>query len=187
MKKVFGVILGIVLGLTILWGILFVFDYNCASNMKIPMGYKKDNYYGDIIVCNRIGYRIEMKTNNNEITKMEMYMGKNYLTGSIAVAVNNKDKYKDYEKVSSLSSSRVDTKILVKYDDVLYGKSHSIIDYAGKSSPIGFIDKLIDSEYVPKVNGETNSEEVYNALVFDKTENSMVLLYNDEYILFEKI
>ena len=62
-----------------------------------------------------------------------------------------------------------------------------MIDYVGGNKLIGIIDKLIDYEYVPKLNGETNSNDLVNALVFDKTNNTIVLLYDNEYVLFEKI
>ena len=66
-------------------------------------------------------------------------------------------------------------------------KSNSLIDYAGGSKQIGTIDKVIDSKYVPKLNNETNSKEILNAKVYDETEKSVVLEYNNEYVLFEKI
>lgn len=96
-------------------------------------------------------------------------------------------KYDNYKKISSLSSKTVSTEILVKFDGILYGKSFSVIDYAGGSEPIGTINKLIDSEYVPKLDGETNTKEIFNALVFDKTNNTIVLEYNNNYVLFQKI
>lgn len=96
-------------------------------------------------------------------------------------------KYDNYKKISSLSSKTSSTEILVRFDGILYGKSFSVIDYAGGSEPIGSIDKLIDSEYVPKLDGETNTEEILNALVFDKTNNTIVLKYNNNYVLFQKI
>lgn len=88
----------------------------------------------------------------------------------------------DLEKIDYAS-----TQILVMFDSVLYGKSNSIIDYAGKTNKIGVIDKLINNKYVPKFNNETNTEEIKNAEVYDRTKNSIVLLYNNEFVLFEKI
>lgn len=98
------------------------------------------------------------------------------------------DKYSNYELVKNLKKNEyVSTEILVKFDDVLYGKSYAIIDYAGTTEKIGVIDKLIDNEYVPKLNNETNTEEILNAEVYDKNEDSIVLLYNNEYVLYGKI
>lgn len=98
------------------------------------------------------------------------------------------NKYDDYKPVSSLKKvQHASTEILVQFDGVLYGKSNSIIDYAGGTEKIGIIDKVIDSNYVPKYDGETNREEIKNAEVYDKTDKSIVLLYNNEYVLFEKL
>lgn len=93
----------------------------------------------------------------------------------------------DYKKVSTLSSDKVDVSILVMFNGILYGKSYSIIDYVGESESIGVIDKLIDNEYIPKLNRETNTKDILNAFVFDETDSSIILLYNNQYVLFEKI
>jgi hypothetical protein len=93
----------------------------------------------------------------------------------------------DHKKTSTLNSSNVSTSVLIRFDGILYGKSYFIIDYAGGSSQIGTIDKLIASEYVPKNNSETNTKEILNARIFDKTDNTIVLLYNNVYVLFGKI
>lgn len=105
----------------------------------------------------------------------------------ITTSLNRNKNYDDYEKTSSLSSDNASTEILVKFDGVLYGKSNAMIDYAGGSESIGVIDQLIDQEYVPKLDGETNQQEILNALVFNKTDYTIVLQYNNEYVLFEKI
>lgn len=102
--------------------------------------------------------------------------------------INQYDKYSEYEKTYTLSSDRVDTEKLVKYNGNLYGKSYAIIDYApNPEGPIGIIDKLIDSQYIPKYDGETNVEEFLNAKVDSIGETSIVLNYNNTYELFEKI
>jgi len=75
--------------------------------------------------------------------------------------------------------------ILVKYNGVLYKKSNSIIDYAGGSNPIGKIEKLTNT--TPKLNGETNNKEILNALVYEQSDKSLILLYNNEYVYFEKV
>ena len=102
--------------------------------------------------------------------------------------VKVKDNYTSYELVKDLKKNEyASTEILVKFDNVLYGKSYAIIDYAGGTEKIGVIDKLIDNGYVPKLNNETNTEELLNAEVYNKTEDSIVLLCNNEYVLFGKI
>lgn len=99
-------------------------------------------------------------------------------------------KVENYDLVTSLEKNeKASTEILVKFDGVLYGRSNAIIDYAGnlESERIGIIDKLVDSKYVPKFNNETNTKEILNADVYNKTEDSIVLFYNNEYVLFGKI
>ena len=98
------------------------------------------------------------------------------------------NKYDDYELVNDLKKIEyASTEVLVKFDGVLYGKSNAIIDYAGGMGKIGIIDKVIPSKYVPKLNSETNTEDLLNAKVYDRTEKSIILYYNNEYVLFEKI
>lgn len=99
-------------------------------------------------------------------------------------------KVENYDLVTSLEKNeKASTEILVKFDGVLYGKSNAIIDYAGnlESERIGVIDRLVDSKYVPKLDNETNIKEILNADVYNKTEDSIVLFYNNEYVLFGKI
>ncbi|MBQ7031293.1 MAG: hypothetical protein IJO32_00080 [Bacilli bacterium] len=99
-------------------------------------------------------------------------------------------KVENYDLVTSLEKNeKASTEVLVKFDGVLYGKSNAIIDYAGniESERIGIIDRLVDSKYVPKFDNETNTKEILNAEVYNKTEDSIVLFYNNEYVLFGKI
>lgn len=50
-----------------------------------------------------------------------------------------------------------------------------------------FLIKLVDSKYIPKLDNKTNTKEILNADVYNKTEDSIVLFYDDEYVLFGKI
>lgn len=93
----------------------------------------------------------------------------------------------NYENIITLHSKTASTEILIRFNGILYGKSFSVIDYAGGSEKIGTIDKLIDSKYVPKFDGETNNQEVLGASVFEANEKTIVLNYNNTYVLFEKI
>lgn len=97
------------------------------------------------------------------------------------------ENYSSYKMVSTLSSDKADIKVLVKFDGILYAKSYRIIDYAGGTDSVGTIDKLIPDIYVPELNGETNTSSILNALVFDVSANSLVLKYDNEYVLFVKI
>lgn len=88
---------------------------------------------------------------------------------------------------AKLKSDKVSTEYLVYYNNVLYGKSHKMVDYKNENESVGKIDILIGEEYVPNYNGETNNKEILNALVFDLSDTSMILKYNNEFILFEKV
>lgn len=103
--------------------------------------------------------------------------------------INQYDKYSEYDKTYTLSKSdKADTEILVRYNGNLYAKSFALIDYSkNPEGPVGVIDKLIDSQYIPKYDGETNVEEILNAEVDSAGENNIVLFYNNIYALFDKI
>ena len=92
-------------------------------------------------------------------------------------------KYGEYEKVADFKEGKYAEEPLVK----LYTKSNKIIDYIGGAAQIGTIDQLIDSDYVPKVDGETNSKELLNAGVYPGGDNEIVLNYNNDYVLYEKV
>ena len=101
-----------------------------------------------------------------------------------------KNKDTEREKISETLSKNdeYDINKLVKYNGTLYAKSNAIIDYAGNpDGPIGTINKLIGKEYVPTLDGETNSEELLNAKVSEANEEIMVLYYNNVYVLFQVV
>jgi len=77
---------------------------------------------------------------------------------------------------------------LIKYDDKLYGKSFSEIDYVGNpNGPIGVIDKLVSREYIPIYNGETNSAKFLNSRVDYASERRLILLADEGAVAFERI
>lgn len=96
------------------------------------------------------------------------------------------NEYKKIEE-AKLKAEGIDTKTLIRFGGTLYGKSGKMIDYRGGTEPIGKITKLIDTIYVPKYDNETNKKEILGALVYASTDNSVVLYYQNTYILFEKI
>lgn len=104
-----------------------------------------------------------------------------------AISYESLSKYRDYDKISTLRSKTVSTEILVRFNGILYGKSFSVIDYTGGTEKIGTIDKLIESAYVPKFDGETNSKEILGASVYESNEKTIVLNYDNTYVLFERI
>lgn len=77
---------------------------------------------------------------------------------------------------------------LAKFNNVLYGESYAVIDYAGDlNKSIGKIDYLIGEEYVPQINGETNSKELLNSSVLEANDKNMVLNVNNVAVLFNTI
>lgn len=153
------------------------------------------NFYNTFGVINsswgaKFDYVLELDADDTEIYfnrtdgGYELVLQKN----EKGIWVRPNSEYSDYQKVSTLKKvEHASTEILVKFDGTLYGKSNSMIDYAGGTEKIGVIEKVVDSEYVPKYDNETNREEIKNAEVYDKTDKSIVLLYNNEYVLFEKL
>ena len=151
-------------------------------------------FYSTFGINSKLGakdtFEVELDNNVDEI--FFYTVGNGYIKvlekNEKGVWVKVNDKFGGYQLASTLKKvQHVSTDILVQFDGVLYGKSNAIIDYAGKTEKIGVIDKVIDSIYVPKYDGETNREEIKNAEVYDKTDESIVLLYNNEYVLFERI
>ena len=98
------------------------------------------------------------------------------------------NQYDGYELVSDLGTVKgIFTEQLVRYNGVLYGRSYGIIDVSSQIKQIGVIDKVIDKKYVPKIDGETNCEEIRNAGVYGEAGETVILFYNNEFVLFEKI
>jgi len=119
------------------------------------------------------------------------YIYENNITYEEYYAMNYKiknDESNGYQKTTILKSNKAGTEVLVKFNDNLYGKSYGVIDYnKNPNGPVGVIDKLTDKENIPKYNGETNTKEMLNAQVDYVSESMLVLNYNNEYVLFEKI
>ena len=92
------------------------------------------------------------------------------------------------EDVKFVGVEGTDTSELVKFNNILYGRSAALIDYAGDlNRKIGTIDFLVDKEYMPEINGETNCEELLNSSVLEANNESMVLNVNNEAVLFNAI
>jgi len=169
------------------------------------MKQKNDNhdyyltFYSTFGINSKLGakdtFTLELDSNVDEIYFFKGNKGYNKVlekdkeVGEWNIVKNvDSNKYEDYKKVSTLHSETALTTMLVRYDGNLYGRSFAIIDYApNPNGAIGVIDKLIDSEYVPKYNGETNTEELLNAKVDSMGETTLVLNYNNTYVLYEKI
>ena len=86
-------------------------------------------------------------------------------------------KFKDTENT--------DINKLVNFNGIVYGQSNMVIDYAGDlNKSIGKIDYLIEEQYLPQINGETNCEELLNSSVLEVNDKNMVLNINNVAVLF---
>lgn len=95
---------------------------------------------------------------------------------------------KKIKDVKIFNSKSIDTKELAKFNGIVYGRSYAMIDYAGNlNNSIGTIDFLIDENYLPEVNGETNSKKLLNSKVLEANEKNMVLNINNVAVLFEAV
>lgn len=135
-------------------------------------------------------YNLVKKINNELICVMLEADGEEELEDIIIFSYDkdlekNKDTTRTRVNDVTLITEETETTQLVKYNGVLYGKFYGMIDYMGNpNGPIGRINKLIGEEYLPNLDGETNSEELLNALVDYANEESMVLIYDNEAVLY---
>lgn len=102
------------------------------------------------------------------------------------ITTNNEERIKLEDL--KIKAEDIDTTKLIKFNDVLYGKSNGIIDYAGNlDKSIGKIDVFISEEYLPQLNGETNCKEFLNCIVLEANEQIMVLNVDNVAVLFRAI
>ncbi len=90
--------------------------------------------------------------------------------------------------VKIVNSKNINTNELVKFNGIVYGKSNSMIDYAGNlDNWIGTINFLIDESYFPEINGETNNKNLLNSKVLEANGKNMVLNIDEVAVLFEAV
>lgn len=180
--------------------VIITLQYDKDKNMlTVIEDYTKDKYGSQQIITNTFqkGEFDLIKTIRDEYIDVDLIVNKvgdieNEKEIRICSYPKDFEKNKDpeREKISETlsKSDEYDINKLVKYNGTLYAKSNAIIDYAGNpDGPIGTINKLIGEEYVPTLNGETNSEELLSAKVSEANEEIMVLFYNNEYVLFQVV
>lgn len=61
------------------------------------------------------------------------YVMETYPAQIEAISYESLGKYEDYDKITTLHSKTAQTEILIRFNGILYGKSFSVIDYAGGS------------------------------------------------------
>lgn len=134
------------------------------------------------IVCSIIlkGYLDKNISGNKTENKTNIALG--YMEANLS-----EEPYKKLSE-SNLVSNSASKEILVRFNGILYGKSFGIIDYAGNTDKIiDKIDKVTNSEYIPKLNGETNSEELLDSEICEANINNIIIKYKNELVSFEKI
>lgn len=147
-------------------------------------------FYSTFGINSKLGAKdtFEIALDNN-VDEIYFYTGlKGYRKVLDKNDINEWINVSSYDLVTSLKQNQyASTETLVKFDGILYGESYAVIDYAGGTEKIGVINKLVDEDYIPKLDNETNDDNLLYAEVYNKTEDSIVLFYDNEYVLFGKI
>lgn len=156
------------------------------------------------IQINRLndGGTVEYRTLLYSITKyhrLDENIDDGYIDG-IEIKVFGKKIYSNVEETPRDNEERIklkDLKIttkdidatkLVKFGNVLYGKSSLLIDYAGDlNKSIGKINMFIGEEYLPQLDGETNCKEFLNCNILEANDKTMVLNIDNVAVLFGAI
>ena len=154
--------------------------------VKVERGiFEREKVYDE----NRLTIKYSIYNKNNEKYEIQPVFYKDSENIS-AYLIDGELVYEkeEYQKTTILKSDNAFTDILVKFNGNIYGKSYSVIDYIGNpDGPVGVIDKLTDKENIPKYDGETNTEELLNAIVDASGDEGLVLQYNNDYVLFRRI
>lgn len=150
--------------------------------------------------------KIETKTYSNEVYNIVKKIEGNYIYIVLEEDINinreieiticgyhkdlekNKDKTRTKLKELSVQDEEIFPEELVTYNGNLYAKSKLMLDYeANVIRPLGVINKLIGEEYLPILDGETNTEKLLNAVVNEANENSLVLIVDGEAVLYKSV
>ena len=120
-------------------------------------------------IYSRFNYDLIKKIKDDYIYVMLQANNNEYPDISICVYNKNIEKNKETNRTklkdANLTDKLTSTTELVSYNGVLYGKSFAVIDYASSGEPTAVINRLIGEEYVPNLNGETNTEKLLNAAI----------------------
>ena len=140
-------------------------------------------FYSTFGINSKLGAKdtFEIALDNN-VDEIYFYTGlKGYRKVLDKNDINEWINVSSYDLVTSLKQNQyASTETLVKFDGILYGESYAVIDYAGGTEKIGVINKLVDEDYIPKLDNETNDDNLLYAEVYNKTEDSIVLFYDNE-------
>lgn len=145
--------------------------------------------------------KVETKKYSNDIYNLEKRVKNDYIhlvlvsdENEINICVydieleENKDTSRTKIKEAKLKAEATSTEELVYYNGILYGEAYVRIDYMpNPEGPIGTINKLIGKDYLPQLNGETNTERLLNAKVDSANEKSMILIVNNIGFLYNAI
>lgn len=169
MKKNLKLIIGIIIGIIVIFGIIFLIDYNRCSNLKEPIfvvPIKENDLTLKNTVYQGLGYRVEVKKNlanenEEEIVKVEMYAFGKFVTGSVAEPSNiieqdnndkeNYPKFRAIVKHSTLQSIEVepieeeDKKILSDRVSIGLGNNTDMLYMEGTEVLITYTGLVMES------------------------------------------
>ena len=132
-------------------------------------------------------HKLDKSANDGYIDGIEIKVLGNKIYSNVEeLARTNEERVK--LKDLKITAKDVDTTKLIKFNNVLYGKSNVLIDYAGDlNKSIGKINMFIGEEYLPQLDGETNCKELLNCSVLEANGISMVLNVNNVAVLYKAI
>lgn len=182
MNKKLKIVIGIIIGAICLYGIIFTIDYNRCSNMKEPIfaiHKEKNNLSNKTIVYQGLGYKVKVEKNvtkeeDQQITKVEMYMFDQFITGAIT----------DIENEENNKENKVASKRIVMINNKLYydtGKESTIKTRCGNMD--GSITSNISPNDIPTINNQSNFEGEYGYQGID--ENTIEIKIDNKWIVFK--
>lgn len=131
MKKSIKMLIGIIISIIILYVIIFFIDYTRVSNLKMPIFVVEKDTKDNITTYLGLGYKVEVKkhyseSNEEQITKTEMYMYNKFITGAIT-DIEDKNSYEenkieDLPKDYSLINAVIDNCVVSIHGNKIYNK-----------------------------------------------------------------
>lgn len=170
MNKSIKIVIGIFIAIVVIWGIIFVIDYNRCSNMKEPIfaiSMQENDLSIKSITYQGLGYRVEVVKNvsdeyGEQITKVEMYMFNKFITGAVA----------DVSKNNSNENNSTEPERIVMVNGKLYydtGKESTAEGRCGNMD--GQITSNIVFNKVPTQNNQSNFEGNYGLSICNRKYN----------------
>ena len=188
MNKKVKIILGIVITLLIIWGVIFIIDYNRCANLKEPIFVIKGEILRDGGSYNSygLGYNVKVKKTTSveygiQLEKVEMYIFGKCIAGAIAdqnnneIEINNEamndnsDKNYSFRAIVVNSSEKAievkpieekDIKLLSDRVSIGLGENNDMIYFKGAELLITYTGEIMDSypTQIKVVNIQTETD-----------------------------